>query len=282
MRALPGVAPSAPGSGTTNPAASPLRLVPATADPIPDSVLAHPIIGEARRFDGTVAPANWLFAQGQTLKVAENRALFSVLGSVAGGDGKTTFKLPNAQFGLLVAVAGQLMTTPSAVSQSERRMTRAGSVVPGSQPAPRRAPKLPSAAMLAEQRLLRSAIRVGPASPERVARELAERIRQAGDDARTAALAALSASNRARLTAAVENAVAGRMRPYGVVTEMVGSLTNAEVDVLLEISDSMTRAFQADVERHHDPQLEAARFLASVAVTREQLRTMLLRERSVR
>src|ERR1700738_3605339 len=98
MRALPVVAPSSKQSTQK------LRLVPEIADPIPDSVLAAPMIGEARRFDGAVAPSGWMFAQGQTLPVAGYASLFSILGTVAGGDGKTTFKLPNPGFVVIVAV----------------------------------------------------------------------------------------------------------------------------------------------------------------------------------
>ncbi|HTJ25095.1 MAG TPA: phage tail protein, partial [Candidatus Limnocylindria bacterium] len=60
----------------THPPSGAVRLVPTVADAIPQSVLASPIIGEARRFDGASAPANWLLCQGQTLTIANYRALF--------------------------------------------------------------------------------------------------------------------------------------------------------------------------------------------------------------
>src|ERR1700737_3432021 len=82
MRAIPGVAPSASNLTPQN-----LRFVPQVAEAIPDSVLAHPIIGEARRFDGKTAPAGWMLAQGQTVQIADNRPLFSILGRIAGGHG---------------------------------------------------------------------------------------------------------------------------------------------------------------------------------------------------
>lgn len=52
-------------------------------------------LGEIRQFAGYKAPDGWLFCNGQTLKVVENTALFSVLGTYYGGDGKETFALPD-------------------------------------------------------------------------------------------------------------------------------------------------------------------------------------------
>ena len=52
-------------------------------------------IGEIRMFGGNFAPRNWAFCQGQTLSIASNSALFSILGVVYGGDGRTTFQLPD-------------------------------------------------------------------------------------------------------------------------------------------------------------------------------------------
>lgn len=52
-------------------------------------------IGEIRMFAGGFAPRNWMFCHGQTLQVAQNTALFSILGTIYGGDGRTTFMLPD-------------------------------------------------------------------------------------------------------------------------------------------------------------------------------------------
>lgn len=51
-------------------------------------------IGEIRLFAGNFAPRNWAFCDGQLLSIQENTALFSILGSNYGGDGRTTFGLP--------------------------------------------------------------------------------------------------------------------------------------------------------------------------------------------
>ena len=55
----------------------------------------EPIIGEIRMFAGNFAPYGWAFCQGQILPIAQNTALFSLLGTTYGGDGRTTFALPD-------------------------------------------------------------------------------------------------------------------------------------------------------------------------------------------
>lgn len=59
--------------------------------------MADPFIGEIRIFAGNYAPRGWAFCNGSTLQVTENPALFSILGTVYGGNGRTTFGLPNLQ-----------------------------------------------------------------------------------------------------------------------------------------------------------------------------------------
>lgn len=54
-----------------------------------------PYVGEIRIFGGNFAPMNWAFCNGQLLPIASNTALFSIIGTYYGGDGKTTFALPN-------------------------------------------------------------------------------------------------------------------------------------------------------------------------------------------
>ncbi len=52
-------------------------------------------IGEVRMFAGNFAPMYWAFCQGQIMSIAENQALFSILGTTYGGNGQTTFGLPD-------------------------------------------------------------------------------------------------------------------------------------------------------------------------------------------
>ena len=54
-------------------------------------------IGEIRIFAGNFAPVGWLFCNGQLLNIAEYEVLFVLLGTTYGGDGQTTFALPNLQ-----------------------------------------------------------------------------------------------------------------------------------------------------------------------------------------
>ena len=55
----------------------------------------EPILGEIRMFAGNFAPTGWAFCQGQLLPIAQNTALFSLLGTTYGGNGTTTFALPD-------------------------------------------------------------------------------------------------------------------------------------------------------------------------------------------
>jgi microcystin-dependent protein len=52
-------------------------------------------IAEIRMFAGTFAPRNWAFCQGQLMSISQNTALFSILGTTYGGNGQTTFGLPD-------------------------------------------------------------------------------------------------------------------------------------------------------------------------------------------
>jgi microcystin-dependent protein len=54
-----------------------------------------PYVGEIRMFAGNFAPNGWMFCQGQTLAIAENDVLFTLIGTTYGGDGQETFSLPN-------------------------------------------------------------------------------------------------------------------------------------------------------------------------------------------
>lgn len=54
-----------------------------------------PFIGQILMFAGNFAPRGWAFCDGQLLAIAENTALFSILGTTYGGDGRTTFGLPD-------------------------------------------------------------------------------------------------------------------------------------------------------------------------------------------
>jgi microcystin-dependent protein len=57
--------------------------------------MGQPYIGEIRIFAGTFPPNGWAFCDGQTLAISENDALFILIGTTYGGDGQSTFNLPD-------------------------------------------------------------------------------------------------------------------------------------------------------------------------------------------
>jgi microcystin-dependent protein len=59
--------------------------------------MSEPFIAEIRIFAGDFAPRNWAFCDGQLLPIAQNTALFSLIGTTYGGDGRTTTALPDLQ-----------------------------------------------------------------------------------------------------------------------------------------------------------------------------------------
>lgn len=276
MKAIPGVAPSS----AKNPI-SPTSSNSDPADPIPDNVLANPIIGEGRRFDGAVAPNRWMLAQGQTIAANDNRPLFNVLGAAAGANGKSTFKLPSPKHGWIIAVAGTLPTTPDSLLRMGRHMSRQDSLGPGATAVivpvvserVRRAREQRAAAVRAEQTSAASAPRfrygnVMPLSPELRARIEADR-----EQSRSAALAGLTGQNRARVDGLIDAILSGRVSHAQATREMASALSGAEARALLDVFDGTQRTFRsgwAGMEHPH-PQQEAARYLMAVAFTREQL-----------
>lgn len=59
--------------------------------------MSNPFVAEIRIFPFNFAPKGWAFCDGQLLPISQNTALFSLLGTTYGGDGKSTFALPNLQ-----------------------------------------------------------------------------------------------------------------------------------------------------------------------------------------
>ena len=57
--------------------------------------MAQPYIGEIRMFAGNFPPAGWMFCEGQLLPISENETLFQLIGTTYGGDGQSTFALPD-------------------------------------------------------------------------------------------------------------------------------------------------------------------------------------------
>ena len=57
--------------------------------------MAQPFVGEIRMFAGNFPPVGWMFCDGQSLPISENETLFQLIGTTYGGDGESTFNLPN-------------------------------------------------------------------------------------------------------------------------------------------------------------------------------------------
>jgi len=65
--------------------------------------MVTPFLGEVRTFAGNYAPRNWAMCNGQLMSIAQNAALFSLLGTTFGGNGVQTFALPNLQGTLAIS-----------------------------------------------------------------------------------------------------------------------------------------------------------------------------------
>ena len=59
--------------------------------------MSSPFIGEIRMFGGNFAPVGWAFCNGAVMAIDQNDALFNLIGTTYGGDGQTTFALPDLQ-----------------------------------------------------------------------------------------------------------------------------------------------------------------------------------------
>ncbi|HEX2764459.1 MAG TPA: tail fiber protein [Allosphingosinicella sp.] len=59
--------------------------------------MAQPYVGEIRIFAGNFAPSGWMFCEGQLLPISENETLFQLIGTTYGGDGQSTFALPDCR-----------------------------------------------------------------------------------------------------------------------------------------------------------------------------------------
>jgi microcystin-dependent protein len=87
--------------------------------------MAQPYVGEIRIFAGNFAPAGWMFCEGQLLPISENETLFQLIGTTYGGDGESTFALPDLRGriplhfgnGFTLAETGGVETVTLTVSQ---------------------------------------------------------------------------------------------------------------------------------------------------------------------
>ena len=73
--------------------------------------MGSPYVGEIRMFAGNFAPAGWMLCQGQTIPISENETLFNLIGTTYGGDGQSTFQLPDLQGRLPIHMGSGAGTT---------------------------------------------------------------------------------------------------------------------------------------------------------------------------
>lgn len=74
--------------------------------------MSDPFIAEIKIFAGNFAPRGWAFCDGQLLQISQNTALFSLVGTTYGGDGRTTFGLPDIQGRLVMGPGSGPGLTP--------------------------------------------------------------------------------------------------------------------------------------------------------------------------
>src|SRR5919204_2091521 len=87
--------------------------------------MAQPYVGEIRMFAGNFPPSGWMFCEGQLLPISQNETLFQLIGTTYGGDGESTFALPDLRGrlpihqgnGTVLAETGGVETVTLTVSQ---------------------------------------------------------------------------------------------------------------------------------------------------------------------
>jgi microcystin-dependent protein len=80
--------------------------------------MSAPYVGEIRMFAGNFAPVGWSLCQGQLVPISENDTLFNLIGTTYGGDGQSTFALPNLQSRVPVHVGSGFVLGQAAGSEN--------------------------------------------------------------------------------------------------------------------------------------------------------------------
>lgn len=80
--------------------------------------MSDPFIGEIRMFGGNFAPLNWAFCNGQLLSISEYDALFALIGTTYGGDGQSTFGLPDLRGRIPIGEGSGPGLTPRVIGES--------------------------------------------------------------------------------------------------------------------------------------------------------------------
>lgn len=80
--------------------------------------MSDPFIGEIRMFGGNFPPRNWAFCNGQSLSISEYDALFALIGTTYGGDGQSTFYLPDLRGRIPIGEGSGPGLTPRVIGES--------------------------------------------------------------------------------------------------------------------------------------------------------------------
>lgn len=85
----------------------------------PKSNAQEAMLGEVKMFAGNFAPRGWALCEGQLLPISQNQALFSILGTMYGGDGRTTFALPDLRGRVPVGAGNGPGLSPVSIGQKK-------------------------------------------------------------------------------------------------------------------------------------------------------------------
>src|SRR3954468_3339863 len=95
--------------------------------------MAQPYVGEIRMFAGNFAIAGWMFCEGQLLPISEYETLFQLIGTTYGGDGQSTFALPDLRGQTPTHKGkGQILAEKGASERSRSPSSRSRSTAPPS------------------------------------------------------------------------------------------------------------------------------------------------------
>lgn len=90
--------------------------------------MSNPFVGEIRMFGGNFAPAGWAFCNGALLPISENETLFNLIGTTYGGDGQSTFALPDLRSRIPIHVGSGFV---QAQTGGEESVTLTTNQIPG-------------------------------------------------------------------------------------------------------------------------------------------------------
>src|SRR6185437_13404806 len=80
--------------------------------------MSSPYVGEIRMFAGNFAPVGWALCAGQLIAISQNETLFQLIGTTYGGDGESTFALPNLQSRVPIHMGTGPGLSPYVIGQS--------------------------------------------------------------------------------------------------------------------------------------------------------------------